>query len=77
MNRWVFSLCRNVVIFPTYLTKTGSEFHKDGAASKKNSTSHMCREHWKQNVDKNPSCLWCPVGVSSECKYAGCLDESA
>ena len=32
---WDFSLLRNVVIFPTDLTLTGSEFHGVGATTKK------------------------------------------
>ena len=35
LNRWVFSLRRNVPILPTYLILTGIVFHRVGAATAK------------------------------------------
>ena len=76
---WVFSLRRNVVIFPTYLTLTGSEFHRVGAATEKALVStFILTLGTKSRLELHDrSCLGCLAGVTGECKYAGCLDESA
>ena len=85
MNSWigtlgamVFSLRRNVVIFPTDLTLTGSEFHRVGAATEKALVlTFVLTLGMKGRLELyDRSCLGCLAGVSSECKYAGCLEES-
>ena len=74
-----FNLRRNVVIFPTDLTLTGSEFHRVGAATEKALVpTFVSTLGTKSRLELNDrSCLGCLAGVNSECKYAGCLDESA
>ena len=64
---------RNVVIFPTDLTLTGSEFHRVGAATEQAVVpTFVLTLRTKSRLECELS-----LGVSSECKYAGCLDESA
>ena len=79
LNSWVFSLWQNVVIFPTDLTPTGSEFHRVGAATAKALVPTFILTLGTKSRLKldDRSCLGCLAGVSCECKYAGCLDESA
>ena len=78
LNRWVFSLRRNVVIFPTYLKLTGSEFHRVGAATEKAlASTFFLTQGIKSRLELyDRSCLGCLAGVNSECKYAVCLDKS-
>ena len=73
-----FSLRRNVVIFPTDLTLTGSEFHRVGAATEKALVpTFVLTLGTKSRLELDDrSCLGCLARVSSECKYDGCLDES-
>ena len=57
----------------------GSEFHRVGAATEKDRVPAfvltMGTESKPEPDDR--SCLGCLVGVSIECKYAGCLVERA
>ena len=76
---WVFSLRRNVVIFPTWLTLTGTEFHRVGAATEKTLVPTFVLTLGTQSRLElhDRYCLSCLAGVSSKGKYAGCLDDSA
>ena len=76
---WVFSLRRNVAIFPTHLTLTGSTFQRVGAATEKALVpTFILILATKSRLELDDrSCLGSLAGTSSECKYAGCLDESA
>ena len=79
LNRWVFSLWRNVAIFHTDLTLTWTEFHSVGAATEKALVLTFfltLGTKGRLQLDDR-SCLGCLAGVSSQCKYAGYLDESA
>ena len=60
----------NVVIFPTDLTLTATE--KDLVP-----TSVLTLGTKSRLELDDRSCLGCLTGVNSECKYSGCLDESA
>ena len=73
LNRWVFSLRRNVAIFPTHLTLTGSEFHREKALVP---TFVLTLETKSRLRLDDRSCLGFVAGVSCECKYADYLDES-
>ena len=65
-------------IFPTYLTLTGSEFHRVAAPTKKALVPFVLTLGTKSKLElDDQSCLGCLAGVSSECKYAGCLDKNA
>ena len=77
LNRWVFCL-RNVIIFPTDVTLTGCEFHRVGAASKHALLpTFVLTLGTKSRLELDyRSCTGCLAGVCSECKYAGCLDNS-
>ena len=74
----MLTLLPNVVIFPTDLTLTGSEFHRVGAATEQALVpAFALKLGTKSRLGLGDrSCLGCLAGVSSECKYAGCLDES-
>ena len=67
------------VVFPTDLTLTGSGFHRVSAATEKAlvSTFVLTLVTKSRLALDDRRCLGCLAGVSSECKYAGCLDESA
>ena len=73
-----FSLRQNVLIFPTDLTLTGSEFHRVGAATEKALVPSFFLTHGtKSGLElDDQSCLGGLAEVSSECRYACCLDES-
>ena len=74
---WVFSLLRNV-IFPTYFTITGSELYRVGSATEKAQVPtfvFILETNGRFELDDR-SCLGCLAVVSSEYKYADCLDES-
>ena len=64
---------------PTYSTLTGSEVHRVGAAIEKALVPiFVLTLGTKSRLElDDQSCLVCIVGVSSECQYAGCLDERA
>ena len=66
-------------MFPTYLTLTGSEFHRVSAATEKALVpTFVLTLGTKSRLELDDrSCLRCLAGVNIECKYAGCLDESA
>ena len=75
---WVFSLRRNVAIFPTHLTLTGNKFKRVGAATEKAlvpTFSLTLATKSRLELDDR-SCLGSLAGASSDCKYAGCLDVS-
>ena len=57
---------------------TGSEFHIVTAATEKALVSTIVLTLGTKSALEldNQSCLGCLAGVSSEWKYAGCLDES-
>ena len=76
---WVFSLRRNVPIFPTHLTLTGTTFQRVGAATETALVpTFILTLATKSRLELDDrSCLGSLAGTSSECKYAGCLDESA
>ena len=59
----------NVVIFPTDLSLTGSEFHRFGATAEKAVVpTFVLTLGTKSRLDlDNQSCLGCLAGVSSEC----------
>ena len=61
------------------LTLTGSEFHRVGAATEKALVPTFVLTLGTKSRLKldDRSCLGCLARVSSECKYAGCLGESA
>ena len=73
---WVFSLRRNVAIFPTHLTLT---IQTVGAATEKAlvPTFNLTLATKSRLELDDRSCLGSLAGASIECKYAGCLDESA
>ena len=58
---------------------TGREFHRIGAATEKALVSpFILTLGTKSRLELHDrSCMGCLAGMSSECKYAGCLDESA
>ena len=62
-----------------YLTLTESEFHRVSAATEKDLVpTFVLTLGTKSRLELDDrSCLGCLAGVSSECKHAGCLDESA
>ena len=65
-----FSLQRNVVIFPTDSTLTGSEFHRASAATEQTLfPTFVLTLGAKRRLELDDR--------SCECKYACCLDESA
>ena len=66
-------------MFPADLTLTGNEFHRVGAATEKALVpTFVLTLGIKSRLELDDrSCLGCLAGVSSECKYAGCFDESA
>ena len=66
-------------MFPTGLTLTGSEFHRVDATTEKALVPlYVITLGTKSRLELDDrSCVCCLAGVSSECKYAGCLDESA
>ena len=76
---WVSSLRRNIAIFPTHLTLTGSAFQRVGAATEKalvpKFSLTLRTKSRLELVDR--SCLGSLAGASIGCKYAGCLDEGA
>ena len=57
---------------------TGSEFHRIGAATEKDLVpTFVLTLGMKSTLALDDrSCLSCLAEVSSECKFAGCLDES-
>ena len=61
-----------------YLTLTGSEFHRVGAATEKGLVpTFVLILGTKTRLKLNDrSCMGCLAGVSIECIYAGCFDES-
>ena len=63
----------------TDLTLKGSEFHRVGAATQKALVpTFVLTLGTKSRLELDDrSCLGCLAEVSSECKYAGCLGESA
>ena len=67
-----------IVIFLTDLTLTGSESHRVGGATEKALVpTFLLTLGTKSQLElEDRSCLRC-LAVSSECKYADCLDESA
>ena len=66
------------MLFPTDLRLTASEFHRVGAATEKTLVPTIVLILGTKRLEfDDRSCLGCRAGVSSECKYAGCLDESA
>ena len=68
-----------MLIYLHNLTLTGNEFHKVGAATEKALVPMfvlILGIKSKCEVDYQ-NCLAFLAGVSSECKYAGCPDESA
>ena len=58
---------------------TGSEFNRVGAATEKAIVpTFVLTLGTKSRLElDDQSCLSCLAGASSECKYAGCLDENA
>ena len=76
---WVFRLQRNIAIFPIHLTLTGSTFQRVGAATEKAlvPTFNLTLATKSRLELDDRSCLGSLAGASIECKYAGCLDESA
>ena len=60
------------------LTLTGSEFHRVVAATEKDLVpTFILTLGTKSRLElDNRSCLGCLAGASSECRYAGSLDES-
>ena len=72
-------LQRNIAIFPTDFSLTGSEFHRVGAATKKVlAATFVLTLVTKSRLQLDArNCLGCLAGVSSDCKYAVCFDESA
>ena len=79
LNRSGFSRRQNVIIFPAYLTLTGSEFHRVATATEKALVLKCVFTVGKRSgleLDDR-ICLGCLAGVSNECRHVGCLDERA
>ena len=65
-----------MLYFLLSLTLTGSEFHRVGAANEKaQAPTFILTLGTKSRLELDDGrCLGCLAGVSSECKYAGCLN---
>ena len=72
-------MTQHFIMFPTTLTLTGSEFHRVGVATEKALVLMFVLTLGKKSGLEPDDQTWlgCLAGVSSECKYASCLDESA
>ena len=67
-------------MFPIYLTLTGSEFHRVGAATEKALVpTFVLTLRTKSRLDEldDRSCLGYLAGVICENQYSGCFDEGA
>ena len=71
-------LRRNVIIFATNLTLTGRECQKVGEATEKVVVPTFVLKLGTKSILEldHRRCTGCLAGVSSECKYAGCLHET-